>query len=355
MDSSISGLQIIGYLRDEKLFKKAFGTVMRPQGKDIVRTWLYYSLLRTLQLTKNPAFAEIWVSGMVMDEKGQKMSKSLGNSPEPGPIIDKYGADALRFFGALEAGLGSDIRFSEDRLAGVSKFMTKIWNVARFISMFPYPKDLDFKKLTEVDKWVLAELNQLIERIVPECDGLDFHKPAVEIRSFTWNIFADHVLEMFKGRAFNSEGTFNDAEQESAWYVLHTALEALLRTMAPIIPFVTDSIYRQLYNPEGIHTESYPSTNKRWTSKLVEHTDLLLRTNSGFWKFKRENGFSLRAGLPEAYVSEDLKPWTTDLQAMHGIAKLHFGVPKDDDMNEVTLPESEEAIHIRSPEPEPKE
>jgi len=355
MDSSISGLQIIGFMRDEKLFKKAFGTVMRPQGKDIVRTWLYYSLLRTLQLTKKPAFAEIWVSGMVMDEKGQKMSKSLGNSPDPGPILDKYGADAFRFFGVLEAGLGSDIRFSEDRLAGVSKFMTKIWNVARFISMFPYPKDLDFKKLTEVDKWVLAELNQLIERIVPECDGLDFHKPAVEIRSFTWNIFADHILEMFKGRAFNSEGTFNDAEQESAWYVLHTALESLLRTMAPITPFVTDSIYRQLYNPEGIHTESYPSTNKSWTSKLVEHTDLLLRTNSGFWKFKRENDLSLRAGLPEAYVSEDLKPWATDLQAMHGIAKLNFGVPKDDDMNEVTLPESEEVIYIRSPEPESKE
>ncbi|MHA1882388.1 MAG: valine--tRNA ligase [Candidatus Thorarchaeota archaeon] len=349
MDSSISALQITGYKRDEKLFKKAFGTIMRPQGKDIVRTWLYYTLLRILQLTKKPAFKEIWISGMVMDENGRPMSKSLGNSPDPGPIIDKYGVDALRFFGVLEAGLGSDIRFSEDRLAGVSKFMTKIWNVARFISMFPRPDDFDIKNLLEVDKWVLAELNQLIERIIPECDKLDFHKPAAEIRSFTWNVFADHILEMLKGRAFNSEGVFSESEQKSAWSVLHTVLEALLRVMAPITPFVTDSIYRQLYNPTGIHTELFPTPNKNWVSSLVEHTDLLLRTNSGFWKFKRENDISLRSGLPEAYVSEDLKPWSKDLKAMHGIEKINFGVPKDKGLIEVTLPESEEVIHIRTP------
>jgi valyl-tRNA synthetase len=352
MDSSISGLQIIGYLRDEKLFKKAFGTVMRPQGKDIVRTWLYYSLLRTLQLTEKPAFSEIWVSGMVMNENGQKMSKSLGNSPDLGPIIDKFGADAFRFFGVLEAGLGSDIRFSEDRLAGVSKFMTKIWNVARFISMFPYPEEMKSGNLTAVDKWVLAELNGLIERVVPECDVLDFHKPAMEIRSFTWNLFADHIIEMLKGRCFNSEGTFSDDEQKSAWNVLHTTLAIILRSLAPIIPFVTDSIYRGLYNEKGIHTESYPLPNKGWKSKLTEHTDLLMRTNSGFWKFKRENNLSLRLGLPEAYVSEKLKPWAKDLMAMHGIEKLHYGTPKDDGLVEMTLPESEEVIFVRSPPPE---
>ncbi|MHA1577300.1 MAG: valine--tRNA ligase [Candidatus Thorarchaeota archaeon] len=350
MDSSISGLQIIGYMRDEKLFKKAFGTVMRPHAKDIVRTWLYYSLLRTLQLTNKPAFKEIWVSGMVMDENGRPMSKSLGNSPDPGPIIDKYGVDALRFLGVLEAGLGSDIRFSEDRLAGVSKFMTKIWNIARFISMFPQQNDLDITNLTEVDKWVLAELNQLVERIIPECDILDFHKPAVEIRSFTWNLFADHILEMLKGRAFNSEGIFNETEQKSAWLVLHTALEALLRTMAPIIPFVTDSIYRQLYNPDGIHTELYPTPDKSWVSKLVDHTDLLLRTNSGFWKFKREIGQSLREGLPEACVSKELEPWGKDLQAMHGIKVLHFAKPETDGFVEVILPESEDVIYVLPPE-----
>jgi valyl-tRNA synthetase len=228
--------------------------------------------------------------------------------------------------------------------------MTKIWNVARFISMFPQPDGFDTKKLTDVDKWVLSELNQLVERIIPECDKLDFHKPAVEIRSFTWNLFADHVLEMLKGRAFNSDGAFTEIEQKSAWYVLHTSLNTLLRTMAPITPFITDSIYRQLYNPEGIHNELFPTPNKSWTSDLVEYTDLLQRTNSGFWKFKRENGLSLRTGLPLAYVSSDLKQWSSDLKAMHGIEELEFGIPKDKDLIEVTLPESEDVIYIKAPE-----
>ncbi|MFW9908692.1 MAG: valine--tRNA ligase [Candidatus Thorarchaeota archaeon] len=348
MDSSISGLYIIEYLRDEKVFKKAFGSVMRPQGKEIVRTWLYYSLLRTLQLTKKPAFKEIWVSGLVMDESGQKMSKSLGNSPDVGPIINKYGADSLRFFGELEAGLGSDIRFSEDRLAGVSKFMTKLWNVARFISMFPYPKDVKFKQLTEVDRWILAETSKLIESVYPECDKLDFHKPAIEIRSFTWNFFADHIIEMLKGRCFNSEGTFTEAEQKSGMFTLHTVLNTILRALAPIIPFVTDSIYRQLYNPYGIHKETYPTPNSEWKSSLSEYTENLLRTNGAFWKYKRESDLSLRAGLLEAYIAPELKPWAKDLQAMHGIETIRFGTPKEKGLIEVTLPDSEEVIFIRA-------
>ncbi len=349
VDSSISGLLTIGYLRDDKLFKKAFGTVMRPQGKDIVRTWLYYSLLRTLQLTGKPAFMEAWISGHVVDEKGETMSKSKGNSPPPMPFVEKYGADAMRLFGALEAGHGSDIRFSEDRLAGVSKFMTKLWNIARFISMFPIPEPIEFKKLTPMDQWILTETNQFIERILPEFDLLDFHKPAIEIRGFTWNYFADHIVEMIKGRCFNGEGTFTDEEQQSAWYTVHEVLKVIVKTLAPISPFVTDRIYRELYDEKGVHGQSFPSTEKTWTSKLTEHSNLLLQTNAGFWKFKRENELSLRQELPEAYVSENLKPWAKDLQAMHGLEKIGFGKPKGAEYVEVQLPEMEDVIYILPP------
>ena len=349
MDSSISGMQVVGYMRDDKLFQKAFGNVMRPQAKDIVRTWLYYSLLRTLQLTGKAAFSEVWVAGHVVDDKGVAMSKSKGNSPPPMPIVEKYGADAMRIYGALEAGLGSDVRFSEDRLAGVSKFMTKLYNIARFISMFPIPEPIPFKKLTPVDQWILTEANALVERIVPECNLLDFHKPAIEIRGFTWNFFADHVLEMIKGRSFNTNDAFSEDEQRSAWFTLHEVLKIISRALAPITPFVTDRIYRDLYDENGIHHHSYPSYDNTWKSELTEHTELLMQTNSGFWKFKRETGLSLRQGLPEAYISENLKPWTKDLQAMHGVEKIEFGKPEDEKFVEVTVPESEIVIYVLPP------
>ena len=347
MDSSISGLQVIGYLYDEELFKKGFGNVMRPQGKDIVRTWLYYSLLRTYQLLKKPAFKEVWISGMVVDEKGERLSKSKGNSPPPIPFVKKYSADAMRLFGVLEAGLGSDIRFSEDRLAGIAKFMTKLWNISRFISMFPSPENMNYAQLTPVDQWILTEANEMIERIIPECEVLDFHKPAIELRSFAWNFFADHIIEMLKGRCFNSTEIFSEEEQKSGWFVLHETLKVILRGLAPITPFITDGIYRELYDENGIHRAPFPSPNDEWKSDLTKFTDLILRTNTGFWKFKRESGISLRQGLPATYISEDLKPWAKDLQAMHGIEEIGFGKPPDDNFIEVQLPESEEFIYIR--------
>ena len=349
MDSSISGLQIIGYMRNPKLFKRAFGNVIRPQGKDIVRTWLYYSLLRTYQLLQAPAFKEMWVSGHVVDEKGEKMSKSRGNSPDPFPIIAKYGADALRMFGVLEAGLGSDVRFVEDRLAGVSKFMTKLWNMARFVSMFPVPRGIEFDHLTDVDKWILAEVNQFIDRITPDCEVLDFHMPATEIRTFAWNFLADHVLEMLKGRCFGTEGGFEAIEQESGWYTLHETLKVVLRALAPVCPFVTDAIYRELYGKKGIQREPFPTRRPEWKSGLTKHTALLLATDAGFWKYKRENGLSLRQTLPEACISVKLRPWARDLQAMHGIGKIRFSKPKDKSFVVVPLPESEEVIYIRPP------
>ena len=352
MDSSISGLQIIGYLRDTDLFERAFGDVMRPQGKEIVRTWLYYSLLRTYQLTKKPAFREIWISGHVVDEHGEKMSKSKGNSPPPGPFVDKYGADAMRLFGVLEAGLGGDVRFSEERLAGASKFMTKLWNIARFISMFPYDPEMKMDDLTPVDRWVLAEANEMVNRILPDCERLDFHKPAKEIRNFTWNIFADHILEMLKGRCFNSDRMFTENEQKSAWLALHETLSVILRALAPITPFLTDKVFRELYGDDSIHREAYPSPQSALESELSEYTALLQAVNSGFWGFKRENGISLREGLPAASIPSELKPWAKDLQAMHGVESLKFGKTDDDGYVMIDLPEREAAMHILPPSQE---
>ena len=351
MDSSISGLQIIGYMRNDSLFKNGFGSVIRPQGKDIVRTWLYYSLLRTYQLTKKPAFKEVWVSGHVVDEKGEKMSKSKGNSPPPKPIIDKYGADAMRLFGVLEATLGSDIRFSEDRLAGVSKFMTKLWNIGRFISMFPIPSEMPFSGLNPVDQWVLAETNKMIEGIASDCELLDFHKPATDVKSFAWSFLADHVLEMLKGRCLNSEGAFTNEEQQSAWYALHETLRIVLKALAPVTPFVTDRVYRELYNKEGIHRERFPTPNAEWQTPLAEHTNLVLQTNAALWKFKRDNGLSLRQGIPEACISGKLKPWAKDIQAMHGIEEIRFTKPKGTGFTQVPVPETNEVIYVRAPKP----
>jgi len=327
-DSSISQLVILKYKKNPEFFKKVFPCSIRPQGKDIVRTWLYYSILRTYQLLKAPAFREIWISGMVVDEKGEAMSKSKGNIVMPEPLLKKYGADAIRLWGSMEAGLGSDIRFSEQRVGGAYKFLVKLWNIARFISAFPEPQNQ--VKLTATDQWILGELNKLIEEAKEGYEKLDFQIPATKVRSFTWEIFASHYIELVKSRAYNREGKFTEKEQQAAWYTLHTVLKTILKLLAPITPFITEKIYRELYSPnKSIHLEKFPQPNPEWKTPLTKITQTLMTVNSAIWKYKKDHGKALRTPISEVWIPEELKPLERDLKEMHQIQNLNYGTPKE--------------------------
>ena len=331
MDSSITAIEYIGYMRDDELFRKAFQNVLRPQGKDIVRTWLYYTLLRVYQLTNRPAFKYVWISGMVVDEKGEAMHKSKGNIVWPKPLIEKYGSDALRLFGCLEASLGSDIRYSEDRLRGAFKFLTKLWNIARFISAFSIPKEKSSYELQPTDKWILGLLNEVIKKAKSGYDNLNFHIPAVEVRNFVWNIFADHYIEMVKPRAYNRNGEFDKKEQNAAWYTLHTVLKTVLKLLAPIIPMITEKIYLELYHDEGesIHLSQFPTPVKDWETDLIEKTNKIIEINSEIWKLKKKHKMSLKESLSEVWMPEELSIFKKDLKEMHHIEKLNFGKPEN--------------------------
>jgi valyl-tRNA synthetase len=319
MDSSISPLITIFYTKDDKLFHQLFPASIRPQGKDIVRTWLYYSLLRIFQLFKAPAFKYAWIAGMGLDEKGEKMSKSRGNSVDPNPLLDKYGADAIRLWGALEASLGSDFRFSEERVAGTYRFLTKLWNISRFISSFPQPTDKQ-PALQPADHWILSELNQLINQAKTGYEKLDFIVPARELRTFTWDTFASHYLELVKGRAYNKQ---EDPTRTAAWYTLHTVLQSLLKLLAPICPYITDKIHRELYDSKkSIHKYLFPEHIKEISGK--HPTDLLTKFNAAIWKHKKDQKMSLRASLQSVKTSKLLKPYAADLKQMHNITQLSF-------------------------------
>ncbi|MCW1297980.1 MAG: valine--tRNA ligase [Candidatus Parvarchaeota archaeon] len=311
-DSSISELVVCGYMRDDELFKRTFPCSIRPQGKEIVRTWLYYTLLRAYQLFKKPAFKYVWISGLGVDEKGQKMSKSLGNIVLPQPVLDKYGGDALRLWSVSEASLGSDFRYNEERVNGAFKFLTKFWNVARFISCFKNCKKP--KKMKKSDEWIIAELNEVIEKCLNGYNELDFSIPAQAIRGFVWNLFAPHYIEMVKSRAYEGD--------KSAIYTLHFCLEILLRLFAPICPFITDKIYRELYN-KSVHHERLPGKIKV-SKQLINFTEKIVTLNSSVWKYKKEKGMALNEKLDEFDAPKELEIFKDDLRQMHNIKKLNF-------------------------------
>ncbi len=326
MDSSITPLFILGYMRDPKLFEKTFPCTLRPQGYDIIRTWLYYTLLRVFQLTGKPAFRLVRISGMGLDEKGEAMHKSKGNIVHPVPVIEKYGADALRFWAASEAKLGDNYRYSEAHVRSASLFLTKLWNIARFISSFPQVKD-DYE-LRPLDLMLLGNLNDLIRRCEEGYEMLDPFIPSNLIRNFTWNIFAAHYIEAVKPRAYNFEGKFSEKAQRGAWYTLYTTLEVILKLLAPITPFITDAIWRELFSSESIHKQPFPEPNPSWETPYKQLLNAFLEFNKGIWKYKKRQGIALNESLDAVvYAPKDLEPLREDLIAMHRLKDLRFETP----------------------------
>ena len=311
MDSSISPLFVAKYQKDEEFFKKTYPATIRPQAKDIVRTWLYYTILRCEQLTGKTPWSEAWIMGYGLDEKGMKMSKSKGNAIDPLPVIQQFGADTFRFWSASEINHGYDFRCSEQKIESTKKFLSKLWNVARFLSSFEI---INSASTTTADRWILSELDKLVSECKKGYAEYNFFIPSTAIREFTWNLFAAHYIEMVKARAYGLG--FSDDEKKGAIYTLHKVLSTVLKLLAPITPFISDYLWQQLYSKTSIHKESQVEPESledfsKFTKEIVEF-------NSKVWNEKKNKGLSLKDSISIA-VPQSLEPFKKDLQAMHNL------------------------------------
>ncbi|RLG83642.1 MAG: valine--tRNA ligase, partial [Thermoprotei archaeon] len=330
-DSSISALYVTKYLRDSEFFKEAFGNVLRPQGYDIIRTWLYYSILRVYLLLGKPAFRWVRISGMGLDEKGEAMHKSKGNVVYPEPYIEKYGADAFRFWAAIASKLGSDYRWSEQTVKSGALFATKLWNIVRFASAFPVIKDVEEVKLRPIDYMILTKMSEVGKKVIKAFEKFDVYEPINELYRFTWDIFASHYIEAVKPRAYNLEGKFSEDEQKGAWFTIHKVISTVLKLLAPIMPFITDYLWRQIYGKESIHKELIKDEEFTWESPYGKLLDPFMKANSKVWNYKKSHGLKLSEALNAVlYVPKELEPLTKDLQYFHKLKEVTTGGPPKD-------------------------
>ncbi len=309
VDSSITPLFIISNGDLSRISWNLYPVSIRPQGKEIVRTWLYYTLLRCYLLTGKAPFKKVWISGLGLDEHGEKMSKSKGNVIDPVPILERYGADCFRFWSAQEASLGEDFRISERKIAGAGKFLSKLWNIGRYVSIFPEAKKVP---LQPSDRWILSELSNTVEVCLKGYNEFNFFIPANEIRKFLWNVFAPHYIEMSKPRAYGIG--FEKKEQEAAHYTLHTVLKTVLLLLAPITPFITEKLWLELYSKRSIHLEKFPKPV--WSKNYTKYTESIIKFNSMVWSYKKSHGLSLKDEV-SLEVPLELKLFEKDLKAMH--------------------------------------
>jgi valyl-tRNA synthetase len=311
MDSSISPLFVSKYTKDEDFFNKTYPATLRPQAKDIVRTWLYYTLLRCEQLTNQKPWSEAWIMGYGLDEKGMKMSKSKGNALDPLPIIQKMGADTFRFWSASEINHGYDFRCSEQKIESTKKFLSKLWNVSRFLSSFPI---IDSATLTPTDQWILSELDRLISECKKGYVEYNFFIPAIALREFTWNLFAAHYIEMVKSRAYGIG--FSEEEKNGAIYTLHKTLSTILKLLAPITPFITDYLWQTLYSKQSIHKEL--QVQQESPEDMTKFSKEIIEFNSNVWNEKKRKNLSLKDSV-SILIPENLIQFKKDLQSMHNL------------------------------------
>ena len=323
MDSSITPLHITKFSKNDIFYNNAYPTTIRPQGKDIIRTWLYYTLLRCIYLTGQLPWKNAWIMGYGVDDKGEKMSKSKGNVIDPLPIINKYGADTFRFWSASEANLGYDFRCSEQKIINSQKFLSKLWNIGRFISNFELiDEENKPQKLNTTDKWILAELDNISRKSINGYNELNFFVPSNTIREFTWNIFAAHYIELVKSRLYNE---IDNEERKSALYTIHKCFKTILLLLEPICPFITYELWTKVYlNKKIIEEKRFPKTDNEF-HEMTLLTNKLIKFNSEIWNKKKETisattkkPLSLKDPI-KSIIPNELELFSNDLIAMHNI------------------------------------
>ncbi|WP_290623700.1 MULTISPECIES: valine--tRNA ligase [unclassified Archaeoglobus] len=299
MDSSITPLMICGWpeLRE-------YPTHLRPQGHDIIRTWAFYTILRSLALEDQIPWYEIVINGMVFGEDGRKMSKSLGNVIVPEEVVEKYGVDALRQWAASGV-IGDDIIFSWKDVVAASRFQQKFWSITRFTLMHIAnykPSEEDRQYLRSTDRWILSKLNRLVGEVRKHMDSYRFDEAIKAIRTFTWYEYADNYLEIVKNRLYSG----SEEEKRAAKFVLHYALDVLTRLLAPVTPFLAEECWSH-FKEGSVHLQSYPVVEEEFLDEKAEKAgEEIKEIVAAVRKFKHDKGLALNAPLKRLIVYSKL-------------------------------------------------
>ncbi len=235
MDSSGSPLYNTFWERDEELHKKLFPMSMRPQSHDIIRTWAFYSILRSEQLKESKPWEDVMIHGFIMAPDGTPMHSSIGNVIDPIPILKEYGADALRYYAAT-CSLGIDHSFREKDVIRGRRLCNKIFNLGQFVSRFFDSKPEGAGALRLPDRWILGRYSDTVAKATAFFDEYQFDKAMKEIENFIWHEFADHYVEMVKSR-----------KDDSVRYTLYTVFLGSLKLIAPFLPHVTEDVYQSCF------------------------------------------------------------------------------------------------------------
>ena len=247
--SALWPFETLGWPEETPEYKYFYPTDVLVTGYDIIFFWVVRMVFSGIEQTGKVPFHKVLIHGLVRDDQGRKMSKSLGNGIDPLEVIQKYGADALRMTLLTGNAPGNDMRFYWSRVEASRNFMNKVWNASRFIMMNLDKADLPETmpaNLTMADKWILSKVNSLIADVTRNLEAFDLGIALDKVQNFIWEEFCDWYIEMVKPRLWNEE----DETKAAALWTLKHVLITSLKLLHPFCPFITEEIFDTLENPE---------------------------------------------------------------------------------------------------------
>ena len=258
---------------DSADYKRYFPTNALVTGYDILPFWVARMIFQGLHFTHQRPFKDAVFHGLIRDEQGRKMSKSLGNGVDPMDVIDEYGADALRWFLLNGTAPGQDTRYNPKQLASAWNFINKIWNAARFVIM-NLPEDAqpahmpDTAKFDLADGWIFDRLNHTVSEVIRLFDDYQFGEAGRELYNFIWNDFCDWYIEMAKVALNGNDEELKARKQDNLIWIL----DQILRLLHPIMPFVTEKLWLSMsHDGESIMVAKYPEAHAEFENEQARH------------------------------------------------------------------------------------
>ena len=284
--SALWPFSTLGWPEKTKDLERYFPTDCLVTGYDIIFFWVARMAFQTEYTLGKRPFNDCVIHGLIRDKQGRKMSKSLGNGVDPFDMVDKYGADALRYYLTTDGSMGLDLRFDEVKLTATWNFINKIWNASRFVLMnIEDIKNIKLEYLKPEDKWILTKYESTVKKVSKHMDKYEFNLAGSEIYDFTWNCFCDYYIEMAK-YSLDSMATKS---------TLCFVLSGILKMLHPFMPFVTEEIYSMLpvQDSESIMISEYPKYDKKLVFKTEEEAvDDAVEFIKNFRNVKAENNIT---------------------------------------------------------------
>ena len=327
--SSVTPQIILNWAKDgvyDLEFKKLYPCSLRPQAHDIIRTWAFYTVVKGIYHNDEVPWKNIVISGHVLDPKGEAMHKSKGNVIEPAQVLDKFSADALRFW-AAGSKLGDDLRYLEKDLLTGQRTINKLWNAYKFCKSHFGNYKLKKVELEIIDQWILHKLENTIKVCTESFESYEYSKAKCAIELFFWKDFCDNYLEFIKYRLYSEKLTKG---KESALYTLHICFLNIIKLFAPIMPYVTEEIYQNMFinieNKESVHISNWPVLKFKLDERFVEVGDEFVRVIGFVRQEKAKNLKSLKEPIKVLTVDNlILNNVENDLKAVIQAEKIEYG------------------------------